>query len=80
MRRELLVLRRVHAVREAEGARAARERSGDARVLVDVSLYLATVVMFLALGPWRSRWVTERLPATETAGPARRSLLTAHAF
>jgi len=34
----------------------AHEQQKDPRVLVDVSLYLAAVVLFLALGPWRSRW------------------------
>ncbi len=28
----------------------------DARVLIDVSVYLTAVLFLLVLGPWRSRW------------------------
>lgn len=34
----------------------AQEQQKDPRVVVDVVLYLAAVLSFLALGPWRSRW------------------------
>jgi hypothetical protein len=34
----------------------AQEQRADARVIVDVSLYIGAVLVFLALGPWRSRW------------------------
>jgi serine/threonine protein kinase len=34
----------------------AQEQRADSRVIVDVSLYIGAVLVFLALGPWRSRW------------------------
>lgn len=34
----------------------AQEQRTDSRVIVDVSLYIGAVMVFLALGPWRSRW------------------------
>jgi hypothetical protein len=36
--------------------RNAQAQRADAGVLIDVSLYLAAVLMLLVLGPWRSRW------------------------
>lgn len=34
----------------------ARQQRHDPDVRIDVALYLAAVLLFLALGPWRSRW------------------------
>lgn len=34
----------------------AQTQRADPNVLVDVSLYLAAVLLLLVLGPWRSRW------------------------
>jgi hypothetical protein len=36
--------------------RNAHAQRANANVLVDVSLYLGAVLLFLVLGPWRSRW------------------------
>ena len=34
----------------------AEKQRTNPNVLIDVSLYLAAVLLFLVLGPWRSRW------------------------
>jgi serine/threonine protein kinase/type IV secretory pathway VirB2 component (pilin) len=34
----------------------AQQQRADPKVLVDVSLYVSAVLLFLVLGPWRSRW------------------------
>jgi hypothetical protein len=53
----------------------AQEHKGQPHVLVDVTMYIASVVLLLGLGPWRSRW---RLLLGGLSGVALGSYLLIH--